>query len=170
MSSSGQQVEPIEQGAHGLPQAPSPARDAERGSGVVEDGRAAVAGQRGHVHARAVCGADTPVHPDLALAGIAADADTATEARVYFHTPEWTALLEWLEFHGVNPKLVLAGTRVSRDECNRCIRYVRIVVDEHGCKVIDGEGDQATVRTVAAIEQGEAPPLPYPDVIARWLR
>lgn len=102
------------------------------------------------------------------LAGIAADADTMTEVAVYFETPEWKALCEWLEFHGVDPKTIPAGTRVSRDECGRCIRYVGIVVDEAGRQAQDPETHEW--RTVPMVEQGEAPPLPYPRVIAEQLR
>ncbi len=117
----------------------------------------------------------TPDRPAVAyrgLAGIAADADTATEARIEFETPEWTALLEWLEFHGIDPKLIPAGTRVSRDACNRCIRYVAIVLDEDGHKRIQVSdlNDDPVLVTVPMVEQGEAPPLPYPDVIAARLQ
>jgi hypothetical protein len=107
---------------------------------------------------------------ELRLAAIVADADTATETLVYFETPEWKALLGWLEFHGVDPRLIPAKTRVSRDACNRCIRYVGLVLDAEGRKqAADIDAPFAWV-TAPMIEQGEAPPLPYPDVIARWLR
>jgi hypothetical protein len=109
-----------------------------------------------------------PTRP--ALAGIVADADTMTECLVDFHTPEWKALLEWLEFHGIDPKSIPAGTRVSRDGRNRCIRYVGIVVDEHGKQQRLDEEDGYRFVTMPMVEQGEAPPLPYPDVVARWLR
>ena len=106
-----------------------------------------------------------------ALAGIAADSDTMTEALVYFETPEWVALLEWLEFHGIDPKLIPAGTRVSRDECNRCIRYTRIVTGDDGKRLPfpDVRGGWRLV-SVPAVEQGEAPPLPYPEVVQVLLR
>lgn len=107
------------------------------------------------------------------LAGIAADADTMTECPVDFGTPEWLALLEWLEFHGIDPGTIPAGSRVSRDECNRCIRYIAIVVDEQGRRQQAGLDDRPRFgqwKVRGMVEQGEGPPLPYPDVIARWLR
>lgn len=109
------------------------------------------------------------------LAGIVADADTMTEARIDFETPEWTALLEWLGFHGIDPRQIPAGSRISRDECNRCIRYVAIARDQEGRRRQVGfdapPGEPVGVWvTVPMVEQGEAPPLPYPEVIARCLR
>jgi len=103
------------------------------------------------------------------LAGIAADADTMTEALVYFETPEWMALLEWLEFHGIDPKTIPAGTRVSRDACGRCIRFVGILLDSDGRRAHTGPPDFQFV-TMPMIEQGEAPPLPYPDLVAALLQ
>lgn len=109
------------------------------------------------------------------VAGIAADADTMTEAVIYFETPEWVALLEWLEFHGIDPMLVPARSRVVRDERNRCIWYVGIVLDERGRrrqKGLDaGPGESmGGLVTQAMVEQGEASPLPYPDVIQALLK
>ncbi len=107
------------------------------------------------------------------LAGIAVEAHTGAEAVIYTHTPEWDAVLEWCEFHGIDPMLVPAGTRVVRDEVRRCIRYVRIVQDDQGRKRqrgFDGTDHPASDWiTAPAIEQGEAPPLPYPGVIQRAL-
>ncbi len=104
------------------------------------------------------------------LAAIAADSDTMTEARIEFHTPEWEALMEWCRFHNIDPCLVLAGSRISRDECNRRIQYVGIVVDEQGRKQYDCDDlALATILTAPMVEQGEAPPLPYPPIIAALL-
>lgn len=105
----------------------------------------------------------------LGLAAIAADADTMTEARIDFHTLEWKALMEWCEFHAIDPHQVLAGTRISRDECGRCIRYVGLVLDEEGRKQYDGDPEFGRIRTAPMVEQGEAPPLPYPPIIAELL-
>lgn len=103
------------------------------------------------------------------LAAIAADADTLTEAAVYFETPEWRALIEWLEFHGIDPRKIPAGTRISRDDCGRCIRYVAILEDDRtGTQRHTGPPDFRW-ETAPAIEQGEAPPLPYPDLVAAAL-
>lgn len=109
-----------------------------------------------------------------AVAGIAADADAMTEAVVHFETRAWSALLEWLEFHGIDPKQIPAGTRVSRDACGRCIRYVRIVsrvLDERGhLEDPGGYHPGGLWVTVPAVEQGEAAPLPYPPEVTELLR
>lgn len=107
------------------------------------------------------------------LAGIMADADTMTETPVYFDTPEWDAVLEWLAFHGIDPRRIPAGSRVSRDECNRRIRFVAIVHDADGRPRLATPEDPFKFGPYAVepmVEQGEAPPLPYPDLIARQLR
>lgn len=105
----------------------------------------------------------------VAVAGIAADADTMTETEVYFDTPGWHALIDWLAFHGIDAMNIPGGTRVSRDECGRCIRYVGVLLDEKGRRRNEGEPHFGWV-TAPMVEQGEAPPLPYPDVIARQMR
>lgn len=102
------------------------------------------------------------------VAAIAADADLMTETPVYFETPEWIALMDWLEWHGIDPRNIPAGTRVSRDACGRCIRYVAILQDQDGKRRHHGPPSFALV-TAPAVEQGEAPPLPFPDVILRHL-
>jgi len=100
------------------------------------------------------------------LAGVVVDSDTMTRAPIYFDTPEWKALIEWLEFHGVDPYLVPAGSLVDRDGSQRCIRYTSLVVDEQlGVTVVDLD-----LRTRPMVEQGEAAPLPYPDIVQALLR
>lgn len=106
----------------------------------------------------------------LDLAGIAADADTLTEVAVYFDTPEWKALVDWLAWHGVDARSIPAGTRVSRDACGRCIRYVGIVADEAGRRQAADIDAPFAFVTRPMVEQGEAPPLPYPDLIREQLR
>lgn len=106
----------------------------------------------------------------LGLAAVVVDQDAGAAARVEFCTPEWDALLEWLRFHHVDPHRVLAGAQVIRDGAGCCIRYVGIVVDEHGHKQFDCDDPELMrVLTAPMVEQGEAPPLPYPDVIAALL-
>lgn len=106
----------------------------------------------------------------LGLASIVVDEETSTAARVEFCTPEWDALLEWLEFHHVDPHKVLAGTEVVRDAARCRIRYVGLVLDAQGRKQYDGDPEFAGVRSAPMVEQGEAPPLPYPAVIVRLLQ
>lgn len=100
------------------------------------------------------------------VCGIASDSDAMTNAVIHYGTPEWVALLDWLRFHGINPYRVLAGTRISRDACNRCIRYTRIVDGPDGQPlIVDGE-----VVAQETVEQGEAAPLPYPPEVQELLR
>lgn len=109
-----------------------------------------------------------PANPCTNVAAIVHDFDNDTIGHVHFETPEWIALLEWLEFHGINPKIVPAFTMITRSGSGCCIRYVQCVFDEdgrHKVKAPDG-----TFETVDLVEQGEAPPKPWPDEIARLLR
>lgn len=97
------------------------------------------------------------------VAGIAHDFDTDTVCPVYFNTPDWDAILEWLRFHNVDPCIIPAGTTITRSGSGRCIRYEAIAKNE------DADGD-GIYETYDAIEQGEAPPLPFPSGIAARLR
>lgn len=107
------------------------------------------------------------------LAAVVTDADTMTECLVDSGTPEWAALIAWLEWHGIDPHQILAGTRVTRDAAARCIHYRRVVTAVDGKWLPFPDPDhpgELQVVDVPAVEQGEAPPLPFPDVVARWLR
>lgn len=75
--------------------------------------------------------------------------------------PAYDAAMEWLRFHGIDSGIVPRGTEIVRD-AKRCrIYYVGIVLDEDGKPVVDG----CEARTESRIEQGEAPPLPFPKEI-----
>lgn len=133
------------------------------------------------------------------IAGIIVEADDQTEVVVDFETPEWAAVLDWLGWHGIDPYTIPAGTRVTRDGANRRICYFAVgrpvqpcpecaAGKHYNCDTTtwDVERDEradcpcaradhvpidvADWTAVPMIEQGEAPPLPFPDVIARWLR
>lgn len=108
-----------------------------------------------------------PTRPDTWLAAIVTDEGQPGAARVYANTPEWHALMDWCRFHHVDPHQVLAGATLVRDEPGRRIRYVGLVLDNQGRKQLDACG---SVRSAPMVEQGEAPPLPYPDVITALLR
>ena len=103
------------------------------------------------------------IEPDLyPLAAVVADTSTGQETDVLMHTPEWDALLDWLRWHSLDPDLMPAGCRIVRDPDGRCIRYRAFV------------GERTVVApqrpTAPAVEQGEAAPLPFPELIARRLR
>lgn len=97
------------------------------------------------------------------LAAIAVDAATGRRAEVYYDTPAWVASLEWARWHGLDPNRIARG-EVIRDEAGCRILYVEFVL----------EGDQYMLRdgdlvTRAAVEQGEAPPLPWPEEVQRLM-
>lgn len=88
--------------------------------------------------------------------------DGDLEIEVTHGTDAWRASMEWARFHGLEPNWIPAGSEIVRDAANCCIRYEEFV--------FDGErGDYSTVRiehneplTRLVVEQGEAPPLPFP--------
>jgi hypothetical protein len=104
------------------------------------------------------------------LAGVVVDEDTSTAALIRANTPEWDALLEWLRFHDVDPCSIPAGTEVFRDGGACQIRYTAIVRDGNVAFHAPPHPEWGSFITVPAVEQGEAPPLPFPDVIARLLQ
>lgn len=98
-----------------------------------------------------------------------------TVAPKYVVTDEWfvwlsgemppkvrTAICEWCEFHGLDPRKIVRATGVMRapEECR--ILYTEFIQDEDGHLQLDANGE---ARQVMLIEQGEAPPLPFPQII-----
>ena len=84
---------------------------------------------------------------------------------VYYGTPAWEALLDWVRFHGLDPDRILgSGARIIRNERHHVIAYTALVLDDDGHKVPDGIGG---FRTVDCIERGEAGPLPFPELVTR---
>lgn len=67
------------------------------------------------------------------------------------------AIEEWLRFHGLDPMaIVLNGEPLVRD-VERCqIRYPALATSP--VRSLD-------VATVTVVEQGEAPPLPFPSLL-----
>jgi hypothetical protein len=89
--------------------------------------------------------------------------DDSARYEVFFESPAWRPAMEWCEFHGIDPHRVLAGTEIIRDAGACAIRYTRIVVvDADGGKVAHECG---TVALEPVVEQGEAPPLPFPHEV-----
>lgn len=71
------------------------------------------------------------------------------------------ALLEWCEFHGLDPHLMIGRPTIERDVERRRIVY-DLVVREEG-RIVMGDDDAAVVRRVHC--QGETPPLPWPSIL-----
>jgi hypothetical protein len=86
--------------------------------------------------------------------------DGDAEYEVYYGTPEWHASLEWARFHGLDPDRIPGGSIVERDAAGRRIIFSEFVVDQDGEFVLTEDG--ADIASVARVEQGEAPPLPFP--------
>lgn len=74
-------------------------------------------------------------------------------------TPAWHALHEWLRFHGIDPFDLPADCLITRLVDERQIVYSRIVRDGEGKQLRD---DQHCWVLETVVEQGEAPPLPWP--------
>lgn len=88
--------------------------------------------------------------------------DGDREVEVHFGTPLHAASMEWARFHGLDPMKIPAGSVVERDAANRRIlfeEFVKTGPRDGDVLVVDGE-----VVAVERIEQGEAPPLPFPEV------
>lgn len=90
------------------------------------------------------------------------DVDARVGGWVEQLSPQWRDLLEWCEFHHLDPLQIPAGSRIERNAQSASIVYTRILFDSDGRRQVDAEGRWVTRVTV---EQGEAPPLPFPDSI-----
>ena len=102
------------------------------------------------------------------LAGILVDEWTTDDGRtrhfaerVYFDTPQWEATLEWCRFHGIDPYMIPAGTEIVRNAQAHTIRYTACVRGTDRRWQRDNDG--SVVRR-AMVVQGEAGPLPFPEV------
>lgn len=99
--------------------------------------------------------------PAAFFVNIAADG-TRRRYAVWYRTPGWEASLEWCRFHGIDPKLVPAGSVILRDARSCQIVYELILLDDAGCP---RQGPDFTYLTETFVEQGEAPPLALPAEI-----
>ena len=105
------------------------------------------------------------------LAAVLVDLATGVRIEVPYDTPLHEESMRWARFHGIDPRAVPAGSEVIRDE-ERCrVMYESLVYDppeaapDYGAIVICEDPDDPDfpfVPTVMRIEQGEAPPLPFP--------
>lgn len=98
------------------------------------------------------------------------DLEAHTEGYVLVETEPWKALLEWVKLHGLNPDKMLAAGGVTRDAGGCCIRYTTFVYDVDGRRRLDPDGPPGQLLHLPGIEQGEAPPFPFPDLVAARLR
>lgn len=93
----------------------------------------------------------------MSVAAVLVDGDQ--RIAVCYGTPLWEASCEWARFHGLDPNRIPGGSEVVRDAANRRILYSEYVFDEDGVRMVD---DEPVI--VSCVEQGEAPPKPFPDV------
>lgn len=103
----------------------------------------------------------------LDLAAIVVDIDVPAGAEVYLATPEWDALLDWCRFHHLDPTRIPAGSRICRVASARLIAYTEFDLDDQGLVRHHSDGLPVLLDRK---EQGEAPPLPFPDSILALLR
>lgn len=82
---------------------------------------------------------------------------------IELHPKAHAALCDWLRFHGIDPRDVPAAGVIRRDVDARCVRYARIVRDQHG-RV--RPGPHGSYLLEEAVAQGETPPLPWPPEVA----
>jgi hypothetical protein len=78
-------------------------------------------------------------------------------------TAAWEASLAWAKFHGLDPMGIPFGSEVIRDVPNRRIVFTAFVKD--GPNIADIVMDGLEPLTVRRVEQGEAPPLPFPPEV-----
>jgi hypothetical protein len=86
--------------------------------------------------------------------------DGDREFEVEYGTEAWSASCEWARFHGLDPNRIPAGSVVERDADGRRIAFEEYVFDTDGELVLTA--DRLDAERIARIEQGEAPPLPFP--------
>lgn len=90
------------------------------------------------------------------IAAVLVDADR--EYEIVSGSPEWVASLEWARFHGLDPNRIPAGSYIERDAAGRRVLFTEFLpAEDGGPLIVDGD-----VVTVERVEQGEAPPLPFP--------
>lgn len=83
--------------------------------------------------------------------------DGRRRVEIDYGTPAWNASMEWARFHGLDPNRIPAGSEIVRDEARRQIRYQEFVFDGDKLRIEDMDA-----VIVDRVEQGEAPPLPFP--------
>lgn len=98
-----------------------------------------------------------------AIYALAVDADTGERYEVDGSNPAaHEAFLAWCRFHGLDPNTMPAGQHVVRFASKFQIHYTAWVRDELGGLVA---GPSRAPLEIQRIEQGEAPPLPFPTEV-----
>lgn len=85
--------------------------------------------------------------------------DAGRRTVVHSGTPLWHLTCEWARFHGLDPNRIPAGSEIVRDAARRRILFEEFAFDGERIRHVDGEP-----VVTACVEQGEAPPLPFPEV------
>lgn len=77
--------------------------------------------------------------------------------------PAWQASMDWARFHGLDPNRIPAGSYIERDAAGCRILFTEFVKtgpETADILIVDNEP-----VTVDRVEQGEAPPLPFPPEV-----
>lgn len=82
----------------------------------------------------------------------------------FINSEEYWALMEWLEFHGLDQTLIPANEYIYRNERDHHITTTYYCRDDQGNYVLS-ETKPVEVKTEIHTEQGEAGPLPWPDLL-----
>lgn len=97
---------------------------------------------------------------------------TVTETQFHWRMddmpyPVRLAICEWALFHGLDPKRIPQVSPIVRD-VDRCqVRCRYIVLSDDGVRSFDK--DTLEYATVDHVAQGEAPPLPWPDLVQKYI-
>lgn len=89
--------------------------------------------------------------------------DNGARVEVRRGTEAWQASMDWARFHGLDPNRIPAGAEIVRDVAGRRILYSEFV--KNGPNVGDILMRDGEPVIVERIEQGEAPPLPFPPEV-----
>lgn len=85
--------------------------------------------------------------------------DGEREYEIERGTPAWSASLEWAKFHGLDPNSIPDGSYIERDASGCRILFTEFVRTGPNGDVLVEDLEPVTIERV---EQGEAPPLPFP--------
>ena len=82
---------------------------------------------------------------------------------------EFQAICEWVEFHGIDPRLVPLCSILTRNVAECCVEYDEIEVEKwtDSGYPVPKIGDHKVPVIKRVRSQGEAPPLPFPEILFR---
>lgn len=82
------------------------------------------------------------------------------------HHAAWKSLVEWCEFHGIDPYRIPMLQTLTRNVERRRVEFTEYVLDEKGVRLALAAGTpEPELRRRTS--QGETPPMPWPaEVLA----